>query len=112
MYAIAPTIIFLVALILLLIYSRPVLVQCKQLDLKNKSPIFQFYGETMSGLTHVKTFNRRRNFIEQFSQIINKSSKASISFDVVTRAFCFLCNIFSLIFMLVCMIIGINQSTP
>ena len=46
------------------VYSRKVLIQCKQKDLKNKSPIFHFYNETITGLVQVKTYHRRRSLIE------------------------------------------------
>ena len=45
-------------------YSRQVIQKCKQLDLQNKTPIFHFFGETISGLTQIKVFNYRKQKIQ------------------------------------------------
>ena len=70
-------------------YARPAIIACKQLDLQKKSPIFQFYSETISGLTQIKVYAQRKAKLQQFSEIINTSSKAIIGFDVVSRGFGF-----------------------
>jgi hypothetical protein len=60
----------------------------------------------------IKTYNRRKNLIEQFSEIMNKSTKAAISFDMVSRGFGFYETIFGIALMFIGMSIGVSQSNP
>lgn len=62
-YFIPAVVVILFLAILFLNYSRPVVIASKQIDLKNKAPIFHSYNETMNGLTQIKAFNRRKNFV-------------------------------------------------
>jgi hypothetical protein len=43
-YLIPPAVIFIISSIIFYLYSSPAMVQCKQIDLNNKTPIFQFYN--------------------------------------------------------------------
>lgn len=43
-YLIPPTVIIVTIVILFFSYAQPVIIQSKQKDLKNKSPIFNFYS--------------------------------------------------------------------
>lgn len=43
-YFIPPTVVIIVLVLLYFVYAKPAIIQCKQLDLKNKSPIYQFYN--------------------------------------------------------------------
>jgi ATP-binding cassette, subfamily C (CFTR/MRP), member 4 len=70
-------------------YARPVIMGCKQLDLQQRSPIFHNYSETINGLTQVKVYNQRQPRIQTFSAVINRSTKAAIAFDMVSRGFGF-----------------------
>jgi len=88
-YMIAPTIVIFILCIVFFLYCRKALIQTKQRDLKNKSPIFHFYNETINGLVQVKTYNRRRSLINEFSGLVNDSTRAAISFDIVSRGFGF-----------------------
>ena len=49
------------------LYSRPIFIACKQLDLQIKAPVFHFYSETIHGLTQIKFYNRRLPRITEFS---------------------------------------------
>lgn len=62
-YFIPPAVVILFCSILFFFYSRPVIVQCKQLDLANKNPIFHTYAETITGLVQISTYRRRRSMI-------------------------------------------------
>jgi ATP-binding cassette, subfamily C (CFTR/MRP), member 4 len=66
-YFIPSAIVILFLGILFFLYARPVIIQCKQLDLRNKNPIFHSYSETISGLVQISTYNRRRSLIHKFS---------------------------------------------
>ena len=48
-------------------YARDVLQKCKQLDLQDKTPIFHFFSETISGLTQIRVFNYRKQKLQTFS---------------------------------------------
>ena len=65
-FLIAAVGVFLVA-ILFFSYARPVVMGCKQLDLQKKSPIFNFYSETINGLTQIRVYNQRLPKLQQFS---------------------------------------------
>lgn len=110
LYFIPAVVVILLIAILFFNYARAVIVQCKQMDLKNKNPIFQSYTETISGLVQIKTYNRRRSLIHQFSQIMNRSTKAAISFDLVSRGFGFYEAFIGLVLIFVGMNIGVSQS--
>ena len=88
-------------------YARPAIISCKQLDLQKKSPIFQFYSETISGLTQIRVFGQRKDKLQRFSKIINDSTKAIIGFDVVSRGFGFYETLISICLMFAGMIMGI-----
>lgn len=59
--------VILIIACLFYLYARSAVVQCKHIDLSNKNPIFQAFNETIGGLVQVKTYNRRRSLIQQFS---------------------------------------------
>lgn len=106
-YFLIPAAILFTIAIFFFNYSRPVISGCKQLDLQNKNPIFQFYGETISGLTQIRIYNQRMPKILQFSHIVNKSSKASIGFDMVSRGFGFYETVNSIVLMILGMVMGV-----
>jgi ATP-binding cassette subfamily C (CFTR/MRP) protein 4 len=82
------------------------------MDLKNKSPIFNFYNETITGLIQIKILNRRKNLMFQFSKIVNDSIRASTSFDLVSRGFGFYAAIIALILMFIGLMTGIYNMDP
>lgn len=43
----------------------------------------------MAGLVQIRTYARRKTMLQHFSAIINRSTKAAISFDMVSRGFGF-----------------------
>ena len=88
-FFIPPTVVIIICIFLFFSYARPAIIQCKQKDLKNKSPIFNFYSETLNGLVQIRTYGRRRSLINKFTKLINNSTKASIAYDVVSRGFGF-----------------------
>ena len=86
-FIIPPTIVIVICVFLFFAYARPAIIQCKQRDLKNKSPIFNFYSETLNGLVQIRTYSHRKDLINKFTKLINNSTTASIAFDVVSRGF-------------------------
>jgi len=86
-FIIPPTIVIVICVFLFFAYARPAIIQCKQRDLKNKSPIFNFYSETLNGLVQIRTYSHRKDLINKFTKLINNSTTASIAFDIVSRGF-------------------------
>ena len=86
-FFIPPTVAIIICIFLFFSYARPAIIQCKQKDLKNKSPIFNFYSETLNGLVQIRTYGRRKDLINKFTKLINNSTTASIAFDILSRGF-------------------------
>lgn len=108
-YFIPSTLIIVTCVFLFFSYARPVIIQCKQKDLKNKSPIFNFYSETISGLVQIRIYGRRKHLLSKFTRIVNNSTKSSVAFDVVSRGFGFYTFILSgVVLMGIGMEIGIH----
>jgi ABC-type multidrug transport system fused ATPase/permease subunit len=112
LYFIPPAVVVVICIFLFVRYARPAIIQCKQKDLKNKSPIFNFYSETLNGLVQIRIYGRRKHLISKFTRIINSSTKASIAFDIVSRGFGF--YVFFLggtLLMAIGMEVGIQQTS-
>jgi len=112
-FFIPATIVIVICISLFFSYARPAIIHCKQKDLKNKSPIFHFYSETLNGLVQIRIYGRRKHLISKFTKLINNSTKAAIAFDIVARGFgvyIFLLGGFAL--MAIGMTVGIQQSSP
>ncbi len=80
------------------------------MDLKNKNPIYHFFGESINGLVQINTFGRRKDHIEKLSNLINQSSKASIAFDVISRGFGYYETVIALVLMFIGVMVGVYQS--
>lgn len=46
----------------------------RRLDSANKSPIFSHFGETLNGVTTIRSFNSQKRFINMMEEKINISS--------------------------------------
>ena len=60
-----PSLIIAVVIILVIalwffFYSRPAFHACRQLDLHKKTPVFQFFGETISGVVQLRIYDQRK----------------------------------------------------
>jgi len=84
---IPPALIASVLIIVIYVYSRPVIISCKELDLQSKSPIIHFFNETLKGLTQIRIYQRRRINIQEMQQKLNASSRASLNFHLTARGF-------------------------
>lgn len=110
LWMIIPIIVIFSSVIYFYFYSRPVIISCKQMDIQYKNPIFQFYSESINGLTQIRICGRRMSKIQKFSEILNQSIKTELTCEATSRGFIFYLAIFSLILMTVGMIIGVVQS--
>ena len=77
--------------------------------MKNKSPVFNLYSETITGLIQIKILNKRRKMMEDLSKIVNNCVKASVSFDMTTRGFAFLVTVLGQCLLIIGLMIGIGN---
>jgi ABC-type multidrug transport system fused ATPase/permease subunit len=110
-FAILAAVLLLFGLLFFLFSQAPIMA-CKQLDLQEKGPIFHAYSETVNNLIQIRLCNLRETRIRQFSEMINQAVKASISYEMVERAFDFCENQFSLLLLALGMALGIRVISP
>ena len=89
LYILIPAAIVLFFAVTFFVYSREAVIGTKQLDLQNKGPIFHFFSETVNGLTQIQVYNRRKVLLQDFTQLVNNSTKSAMGFDIVSRGFGF-----------------------
>lgn len=77
----------LVFLVVFFLYSKRPIVECRQLYLKLRTPVFNYFGEMLSTLTQISTFGIRKKKLDQFARAADESTKTNISFNVVSRGF-------------------------
>jgi ABC-type bacteriocin/lantibiotic exporter with double-glycine peptidase domain len=88
-YFIPAAVVIMFVSILFFFYARPVITQCKALDLANQNPVFHTYSETMAGLTQIRIYGRREGLIREFANTINNSVRSYLSFCLNARGFAF-----------------------
>jgi len=103
-----PAAILAVIIISYFIYARPSFITCKQLDLQSRGPIFHFYNETVHGITQIRLYAKRLLKFEQFAEMLNRSIRSSLAFDLVSRGFGFYETIASIFLMAAGMVLGIH----
>lgn len=70
-----------------------------------------FLQETVTGTTQIKLHELQQNRLQEFSTIINDSSKATIAYDITSRGFGYYASLMSLLLMLFGLMFGITFST-
>ena len=98
--------------VIFFLYARPAILACKQLDLQKKSPIYHFQNESNNGVTQIKLYGQAGPRMEQFSKIMNESTQASLSFEMIARALGFYETIFSILLIAVGSVMGLIQIDP
>ena len=93
-------------------YCKGIIVNCKQLDLNTKSPVFNMVGEMVTGPIQIKIFKGRMALHKDFAYRVNESFRANLSFWILSRAFGAFVNYFAVIIMTAGWIIGIIIVTP
>ena len=111
-YIMIPSAIVLIASIAFFKYSRPVIIKCKELDLQTKNSIFSFFGETVGGITQIRVFQRVKERLKSFSVIVNKATKATFAYDLVTRGFAFNSTVLTILLMFAGLCIGLISVNP
>lgn len=72
-------VVFLIFLLVLIYhYLRPLILRCKQLDLKMKTPILAKLDEMIHGLISIQLFQETQHYLRRVYQNINESTQANI----------------------------------
>jgi ATP-binding cassette, subfamily C (CFTR/MRP), member 4 len=87
LYFIPPGVANIVFLVLFFVYAKRPIVECRQLYLKLRTPVFSYFGEMLAVLTQIAAFGTRRPRLERFARAADLSTKTNISFNVVSRGF-------------------------
>lgn len=98
---IIPTLLTFIVAITFFNYCRPAIIKTKEVDLHTKSPIFHFFGESLQALTQIRIYQQQLPRMQQFSQIINRSTQGSIGFDMVSKGFAFYLCIITMVYMVI-----------
>ena len=71
------------------VISKPVILGLKRLDLQHKSPIFGFFSASLSGLSTINVYGKNKQFIDQYSLLIENSARCNNNFWEISRGFGF-----------------------
>ena len=82
-----PGCISVVFFILYFLFCKETIVKAKQLDLRLKSPVFSMVNETVSGLIQIRIFNRRFQLLKDFTNLVNRMLRGTLTFSFCSRAF-------------------------
>lgn len=110
-YFIPPGIANLVFAILYFLYSKRPIVECRQIYLKLRTPVFHYFGEMLSTLTQLSVFGIRKKKMAQFAHAADISTKADLSFHMVSRGFGVYISYFSSLVLISGFFIGIKFIT-
>jgi ATP-binding cassette subfamily C (CFTR/MRP) protein 4 len=99
-------------IVLFFIYSKRPIVECRQLYLKLRTPVFSLFGEMLSILTQIATFATRRQRLEKFARAADLSTKTNISFNVVSRGFGVYVSYVSSLILIIGFFIGVHFIAP
>jgi hypothetical protein len=94
------------------IYAKKPIVECRQLYLKLRTPVFSYFGEMLSTLTQISTFGVRRKKLNTFAQAADLSTKTNISFNVVSRGFGVYVSYVSSFILIIGFFIGVHFTSP
>ncbi|KAL4426784.1 hypothetical protein ABPG74_006581 [Tetrahymena malaccensis] len=78
-----------------LVISKICLIQSKQTDLRNRSPVFNYFTATMQGILPLRVYGQTKQFQEKFNQLSDSSLRSSYCYWHITRAFGAYVHIFS-----------------
>lgn len=111
-YFIPPGVANIVFLIIFFIYAKRPIVECRQLYLKLRTPVFSCFGEMLSSLTQISIFGVRRTRLNQFASAADLSTKTNISFNVVSRGFGVYISYVSSLILVIGFFIGVYFTSP
>ncbi|KAL4478038.1 hypothetical protein ABPG72_013477 [Tetrahymena utriculariae] len=68
-------------------YIKSVLMRAKQLDLENKTPVFQFFQSSLSGLLIINIYGQKEQFKNRMDTLMNNSIRSYDVFWFISRLF-------------------------
>ncbi|EAR99877.2 ABC transporter family protein (macronuclear) [Tetrahymena thermophila SB210] len=68
-------------------YIKSVLMRAKQLDLENKTPVFQFFQSSLSGLLIINIYGQKESFKNRMATLMNNSIRTYDVFWFISRLF-------------------------
>lgn len=102
----------LIFLVIFFMYSKRPIVECRQLYLKLRTPVFNLFGEMLSSLTQISIFGRRKDRLKKFAESADLSTKTNLSFNVVSRGFGAYVSYVSSFILIIGFFIGVHFSSP
>ena len=99
----------LLFVVLFFLFCKEVIIRCKQLDLRAKSPIFSTVNEVVSALIQIRLFNRRKGLLQEFSHFVDQSYRATVNFWICSRAFAICISFVSGLVLLIGFVIGVRN---
>jgi len=59
--------------------------ELKRLDMMTRSPVLQFFGESLKGLSTIRAYDAAPKFIEKYSSFVNQQTKCFFTFWMTSR---------------------------
>ncbi|KAL4454635.1 hypothetical protein ABPG74_021840 [Tetrahymena malaccensis] len=67
--------------------SQPCLIQSKQTDLRNRSPVFDYFTQTVQGILPIRVYNQTKIFQDKFDYLSDNSLRSSYIYWLNSRSF-------------------------
>jgi ATP-binding cassette subfamily C (CFTR/MRP) protein 4 len=84
-FIIVVAVIALPSLLALYIGLKPVILESKQMDLKQKSPVFTLLTQTIQGLLQLRLFSTQHRYVRTINQAIDRALEANLFFWFSSR---------------------------
>ena len=84
---IAPGVVNVVLLVLWYFYCKRSIIQCKLLDLRMKSPVFNNITAVTNGIVQIRIYNMRKQMNRKMIKAVNDSMRANNSYWFASRVF-------------------------
>jgi ATP-binding cassette subfamily C (CFTR/MRP) protein 4 len=109
---IPPGALSVIFLIFFFMFCKCTIIESKQLDLRTRTPVFNIFGEMISGLIQVRLFGRRKTLLQEFSDAVNAMTRSNICYWNCSRGFGTYVSYFSILTLIIGYLIGVYNSTP
>ncbi|KAL4446518.1 hypothetical protein ABPG74_001259 [Tetrahymena malaccensis] len=70
-----------------MIISKASLIESKQTDLRNRSPIFNYFTTTVQGILPLRVYEQTKLFQQKFDELSDASLRSSVCYWYIIRAF-------------------------
>ena len=102
----------LLFLVLFFLYAKQPIVECRQLYLKQRTPVFGQFAEMLTSLSQIRVFGKRLPTLREFAATADLSSKTNMSFQVISRGFGVYVSYASSLFMFAAFFMGVHLTAP